>query len=462
MVFRPSGQAVRMTAYFRFSCPHCSRSLRISRDLAGQSRRCPHCRQSMRIPEPEPQPTQAEDDLSNLVVPVTDPVRSSAVRPPRRARRRRSKGRWFHAGRSDSVSTDVSLPVSGAVGFALTVIWLGILFPLRHTAAGALFWERGWVPFATTFLMFWSFSILFFKWVHLRTQREAMLLDVLPTELSRQITPDSADRFLRHIEELPVSPQESFLVNRVVRGLEHFRVRQRAADTATMLESQSAIDASNVAGSFALLKVFIWSLPILGFIGTVIGISGAVAGLAGSLDSASDVTQLKTALTGVFDGLKTAFDTTLLALIMSMMVKIPASGLQKSEEALITAVDEYCNENLLLRLHDGSLRSGPDSSGRDEETFRGIVASVLNEQRAELHEQLSLMNSAAEQMQNLLAGVARETADVRTELNGSFHGIARGLKKLNGVLERLGEQSVVVQQVQPRKRWFLFGRREDS
>ena len=48
-----------------------------------------------------------------------------------------------------------------------------------------------------------------------------------------------------------------------------------------------------------------------------------------------------------------AFDTTLLALVLSLFVKIPQSALQKSEEDLVTWVDEYCNENLLKRLNDG-------------------------------------------------------------------------------------------------------------
>ena len=76
-----------------------------------------------------------------------------------------------------------------------------------------------------------------------------------------------------------------------------------------MMELQSTIDANNVASSYTLLKVFIWALPILGFIGTVIGISAAVAGLAGSLENASDISAIKGALNDVFAGLGTAFDT---------------------------------------------------------------------------------------------------------------------------------------------------------
>ena len=44
-----------------------------------------------------------------------------------------------------------------------------------------------------------------------------------------------------------------------------------------MLKSQSEIDATMVDSSFDLIKVFIWAIPIPGFIGTVLGISDAVS-----------------------------------------------------------------------------------------------------------------------------------------------------------------------------------------
>ena len=44
-----------------------------------------------------------------------------------------------------------------------------------------------------------------------------------------------------------------------------------------MLKSQSEIDATMVDSSYVLIKVFIWAIPILGFIGTVLGISEAVS-----------------------------------------------------------------------------------------------------------------------------------------------------------------------------------------
>ena len=61
----------------------------------------------------------------------------------------------------------------------MTVVWLVAMIPLRDYQLGQLFLERGFVPFATTLLMFWSFAIIVLKWLGMKQQKEAMLLDVL-------------------------------------------------------------------------------------------------------------------------------------------------------------------------------------------------------------------------------------------------------------------------------------------
>jgi hypothetical protein len=66
-----------------------------------------------------------------------------------------------------------------------------------------------------------------------------------------------------------------------------------------------------VQSSYTLSNVFIWAIPILGFIGTVIGIGQAVGAFSGSLDQAQDISLLKKSLNDVTGGLATAFDTTL-------------------------------------------------------------------------------------------------------------------------------------------------------
>ena len=517
-----------MAKFFKLTCPKCDKSLKVPQDLAGKSRACPYCRATVRIPD-APAPPPVEPESFDFDTSVADPVADVSAKQSKKPKKPRStpkkkKPSWYSAGGGDSASSDVSLFLSGVIGAVLAMIWLMIVFPLRSYQFGQLFWDRGWVPFATTFLMFWSVAILLMKWLNLKQQKESMLLDVLPTEVSDEITIESLDGFVDHINELPGITAESFLINRVLRGIEHFRVRKSAAETVTMMESQSAIDANNVAGSYAILKVFIWALPIFGFIGTVIGVSAAVASLASSLDNASDMTAMKGALNAVFGGLGTAFDTTLLALIMSMFVKIPTSALQKSEEDLITAVDEYCNENLLRRLNDGregGAERGAGGGGGDAKVFREAVEAAMGthhaelenwlsrldaiggkltdqvsegwdkinarmqkqqlahakslqeqqlDQQAQLQAQLDQMANEAGRIRESLGAVAENAAGM-TEVSGSFSevqenlqqqfaGIAEGLNSLSGVLQKLGDQTVVVQQVEtkPEKKkkrgWF--------
>ena len=88
------------------------------------------------------------------------------------------------------------------------------------------------------------------------------------------------------------------------------------------------------------------------------------------------------------------------------------------------------------------------------------------EQQKQLTEQLTQMAAAAGKIEATLATVANQAATMQTSVNGSFSaaqetlqqrfvGLESGLSSLNGVLTKLGEQNVVVQQVAPAKRgWF--------
>ncbi len=257
-----------------------------------------------------------------------------------------------------------------------------------------LFYERGWVPYALVLMMAWGFGILFFKTRKLKYQREAMHYDLLPSVVSDEIRVDTIDGFSEHLESLDIDPHRNFLFNRVLRGLAHFSVRRNHSETAQMLASQSEIDASTVESSYSLIKVFIWAIPIMGFIGTVIGISAAVGSFSGELDSAGDIDQLRNKLGEVTQGLGVAFDTTLVALVMSLILMFPTTLTQKDEEDLLNQVDDYCNENFLKRLRE-------DYEAGNGDSLQQIA--YLQQQMLELHESQA---QTFEHMSQLLAHYA--------------------------------------------------------
>lgn len=460
--------------YFKLSCPSCDKNLKVTEKDVGRKARCPYCKTSIVVPSPPTAEIPGEDEAQKFLKSI-DSGEYLSLRTRRSGQQ--SKRASARLGHEDISISDVSMLRTGLAGLVITVLLTASMVPFREFYLGELLLERGWVPFVLVLLTSWSLVILAAKARKIARQRESMLLDLLPTSLSKQITVESIDKFQSHIRTLPLRPAESFLINRVSRGLEHFRVRQSAPEVATILTSQSEIDATTIASSYTIPKVFIWAIPILGFIGTVIGISSAVSGFSGTLDQANDINVLKQSLNNVTGGLATAFDTTLIALVMSLLVKFPASSLQKREEDLLNSVDEYCNENLLKRLDDGGAgRAGVGNlspaaiegqlrawhkklEAIGEKLSQGVVegwerinTGILAQEELKLKrmgEVDSLLSKAGESM--------RESAQTLTQCLGDLD---RGLSGLNDVLEQLGKKQVVFQQP-PRKSW-LFWRRNGS
>ena len=181
-----------------------------------------------------------------------------------------------------------------------------------------------------------------------------------------------------------------------------------------MLKSQSEIDATMVDSSYVLIKVFIWAIPILGFIGTVLGISEAVSSFGGEMGAAADIEKIKEQLGQVTGGLSEAFDTTLVSLIFSLFVMFPTSVMQKNEEDLLNKVDEYCNEYFLKRLrepittnvhsHEGS--GQVDTLGRIENLQAYLVQ--LQESQGLVAQQMSQI---ADQFTQILQSTTIEEAN---------------------------------------------------
>ena len=449
--------------HIKLLCSECEKPLRVRSELAGRKCRCPYCKATVVVPDSD------STVLSGAGVPSIDTGKSDSTgvsARTQRSGRSSTRGSQGTSGiRASSDGSSVSLVTSGAIAGGATITLFLLLYPLKASGIrlGAMFWDSIGINFPTTLLMFWSFAILVLKSRQLSVQRSAMLMDLLPNTISQEITLDSLDQFVSHIRTLPEKARQSIIVNRVLRGIEHFRVRKSAAETVTMMESQSGIDAANVASSYAIIKVFIWAMPILGFIGTVMGVSSAVSGLSATLENASDVSAVTESMKGVFGGLGTAFDTTLIALVMSMIVKIPTSALQRAEDAVVTIADEYCNETLLRRLNDGregGAERGSHAKGGafDQGAFQQALELALGSKEvAAYHKQCALhtqqMNEQLRQMVQVNAEIQDMLGNVSAGLKSQFTGVEKSITGLNEVLTKLGEKQVVIQQVKKRG-WF--------
>ena len=93
-----------------------------------------------------------------------------------------------------------------------------------------------------------------------------------------------------------------------------------------------------------------WVIPILGFIGTVIGLSGAIGGFGTVLNADADIASLKAGLAPVTANLGIAFDTTFVALVFAMVVQMLMTVLRKQEERFLDECRDYAHATVISKL----------------------------------------------------------------------------------------------------------------
>ena len=122
-------------------------------------------------------------------------------------------------------------------------------------------------------------------------------------------------------------------------------------DVDEILKSQAEADEAISESSYILLTGFLWAIPILGFIGTVLGLSIAIGEFGAVMASGnSGPDALLPALRQVTAGLAIAFDTTLVALVFALLIQLTMTFLRKAEQEFLDSCAEYCTRNIVNRL----------------------------------------------------------------------------------------------------------------
>jgi len=455
-----------------FKCPACDMSLKAEPELAGRTVKCPGCGVKLQIPEQFPGEQEAVEGGAGGGY--------------------EERQRVVREGWPETDHANISLLSSLGIGAIIFAGLMGMIFALIDTYVGEVFfsWDKsvvvaddgessivrsissGTIVNSVELMIFsWGLGMIWLKVGKNRHQRNAMLMQALPPEIGREINSANVGSFIDHLYSLPGRVRDSFMVNRLRKGLELFEARQNNAEVAGMLSSQSDIDANRVANSYSILKVFLWAIPILGFIGTVLGLSAAIGGL-GSADF-TDTEQISIIIGGVTSGLGTAFNTTLLGLVLSVILSFPVASMQKAEEDNLSTIDSYCNESLLGRLDDGAGMASGDMVGAADSIARAVTSSQkeflkdLNELSKLLKANAELIESRAASHQQKVEEEFTGTMKKLREETGHSIGSAvekstqyltaleTGIRRLNEVLGELGSKQVVIQQVKKRG---LFGK----
>lgn len=133
----------------------------------------------------------------------------------------------------------------------------------------------------------------------------------------------------------PAFLRDSWLGLRIVRVLELQIRRGRRQQLEADLNSIGELDADRQHDSYSLLRIIHWAMPMLGFLGTVLGISQTL----GQLDTEMLATQQQAAMNQLTAGLYVAFDTTAIALTLTVCSMFVQFAVSRIEINLLTRID---------------------------------------------------------------------------------------------------------------------------
>ncbi len=250
-------------------------------------------------------------------------------------------------------STEANIVIQLLAGLVGTVAVAFAVYPLRDMAPGIAYVygiinERGPVQYFELFMAFMVLALVILKSRIVRNQLRVVAEG--PINLDLDLGNDDEIMDVRRRVRSDDAYTWSILLNRIDRMLALWLGTKDVARIATWANAESERDSSASDSSYAIARVLIWAIPILGFIGTVMGLGGAVSGFSEFLAGAAGLEAIKDAIGDVTSGLGMAFDTTLLALILSVILMFPLSVVQRREENLFVEVDNYLDDMLMSRF----------------------------------------------------------------------------------------------------------------
>ena len=190
-------------------------------------------------------------------------------------------------------------------------------------------------------LMLWAMAVIVQKAVLLRRERALLDRELVPLAEGMKILPEDVREYTRHIQALPEPERDALLPRSVLAALHRFGATRSIADASASARDVCAGEVDRLDSELSLLRYIAWAIPAIGFIGTVRGIGDALAQAHRAMQGD---------LSGVTAGLGTAFNSTLVALLLSLLLMFLLHHLQTDQERLVRDAESYLDERLIRSL----------------------------------------------------------------------------------------------------------------
>lgn len=173
-------------------------------------------------------------------------------------------------------------------------------------------------------------------------EEDAFSAHLLPEKENWVLSPDDVNQLKLNMQQLEHS-QKFLLSDLIKKASTKYRLSKSSSEVLGVVESQVKIYNSDMESEQSFIRYTAWAIPSVGFIGTVLGIAASLgyANEASTPEGINKVTSM----------LAVAFDTTLVALFLSIFLMFGIHYVQKRQDKLFSRMSSYMIENLINRFY---------------------------------------------------------------------------------------------------------------
>jgi biopolymer transport protein ExbB/TolQ len=187
----------------------------------------------------------------------------------------------------------------------------------------------------------WAFAIMGYKAVKVRRSRAMLSTDLLRLPEGMKILPEDSRDYARQVEGLPQSMQDELLPRALLTGLHRFGATRNIQDVSSAIRGVCELEFDRLDTELSMVRYVAWAIPAIGFVGTVRGIGESLQQAHKAVEG--DVS-------GVVAGLGTSFNSTLVALGLSILVMFLLHQIQLRQERVVLDTEDYLDQNVVRQM----------------------------------------------------------------------------------------------------------------
>jgi biopolymer transport protein ExbB/TolQ len=191
-------------------------------------------------------------------------------------------------------------------------------------------------------LMLWCLAMIAYKARDTIRERRLLSQSLVPIAEGVRVLPEDTRDYARQIEALPEADRGLLLPRVLHHVLVRFGATRSVQDVASSTHQLVESEAERMESELSMIRYILWAIPAIGFIGTVRGI-----GLALNMAHRA----VEGDVSGVTENLGTAFNSTLIALLISIVLMFLVHQLQLMQERLVFDAETYADDRLIRHLH---------------------------------------------------------------------------------------------------------------